>query len=57
LSRLKCLFLENTTVTDAGLVHLQGLHQLQGLGLDNTKVTDGGVRKLQQALPKCYIHR
>jgi hypothetical protein len=33
------------------------LHQLQGLGLDNTKVTDGGVRKLQQALPKCYIHR
>jgi hypothetical protein len=57
LSRLKCLFLENTTVTDAGLVHLQGMHQLQGLGLDNTKVTDEGVRKLQQALPKCYIHR
>ena len=39
--------LDNTKVTDAGLVHLQGLSQLQDLGLDDTKVTDAGLVHLQ----------
>ena len=39
--------LDNTGITDAGLVHLQGLKQLQSLGLDNTKVTDAGLMHLQ----------
>ena len=49
--------LVNTKVTDAGLVHLKGLTNLQSLGLKNTKVTDAGVKKLQAALPKCEINR
>jgi hypothetical protein len=39
--------LANTQITDAGLVHLQGLSQLQGLDLSGTKVTDAGLAHLQ----------
>ena len=49
------LYLNNTQVTDAGLVHLKGLSKLQYLDLSNTQVTDEGVKKLQQALPNCII--
>ena len=49
--------LNNTKVTDAGLVHLKGLSKLQTLFLQGTKVTDAGVKKLQAALPKCRISR
>lgn len=44
-------------MTDAGLLHLQGLSQLQVLQLYNTQVTRQGVKKLQQALPNCEIQR
>ena len=47
LSQLQELWLDNTKVTDAGLVHLQGLSQLQVLWLDDTKVTDAGLVHLQ----------
>ena len=47
--------LEHTGVTDAGLVHLEGLAQLQSLYLRNTNVTDPGIEKLRQALPNCKI--
>jgi hypothetical protein len=49
--------LSNTKVTDAGLVHLQGLTKLQELYLSKTNVTDAGVKKLQAELPKCRIMR
>ncbi len=57
----------HTQVSDAGLVHLEGLTRLQSLylvgtvvnswGRDSvgTKVTDEGVTRLQQALPQCKI--
>ena len=51
------LDLFDAQVTDAGLVHLKGLTQLQELYLVDTKVTDEGVKKLQQALPNCKIRR
>jgi len=35
------------STTDAGLVYLQGLGQLQWLGLDNSNVTDAGLAHLQ----------
>ena len=36
-------------ITDAGLVHLKGLTNLQQLNLRGTKVTSAGVVALQQA--------
>ena len=44
-----------TKVTDAGLEHLKGLTNLEGLWLDHTKVTDADVARLKQALPDCQI--
>ena len=38
-----CVFLFDTNVTDAGLVHLKGLTELQKLWLSATKVTDAGL--------------
>ena len=55
LVRVTDVFLSGTPDTNAALVHLQGLSQLQWLDLTGTKVTDQGVKKLQQALPKCNI--
>jgi hypothetical protein len=57
LGQVQSLRLDNPNITDAGLVHLQGLSQLQTLDLTGSRVTDEGVRKLQRALPNCYIHR
>jgi hypothetical protein len=54
---LRTLNLSDTPISDAGLEHLKGLTQLQGLMLAHTKVTDAGVRELQKALPKCSIGR
>ena len=44
-------------ITDAGLVHLKGLTNLEGLLLIGTQVTDAGVAKLKEALPDCRISR
>ena len=55
--QLISLRLDDTKITDAGLVYLQGLSQLQELHIANTKVTEQGVKKLQQALPNCKIVR
>jgi hypothetical protein len=54
---LNILNLEGTHVTDAGLMHLAALRNLQGILLGGTQVTEAGVEKLQRALPKCTIHR
>ena len=42
-------------ITDADLVHLKGLMELQELNLGDAKVTDTGVADLQKALPNCKI--
>ena len=57
LTNLDDLSLWGTKVTDAGLVHLKGLTGLRLLNLWKTQVTGEGVRKLQEALPDCYIGR
>ena len=49
--------LRGTKITDAGLVHLKGLTNLQTLNLGGTKITDAGVADLQKALPNCKIYR
>ena len=49
--------LGNRKITDAGLVHLKGLVNLQTLDLAFTKTTDAGVADLQKALPNCKISK
>ena len=41
------LHLENTAITDAGLVHLKGLKDLKELSLINTAITDAGLVHLK----------
>ena len=55
LVNLKSLYLNETKVTDAGLVHLKELKKLEVLFLNDTKVTDAGAKELQKSLPDCYI--
>ena len=47
LTKLKELYLNNTKITDAGLVHLKGLTKLERLWLSNTQVTDAGLMHLK----------
>ena len=59
LTKLRILELYYTKITDAGLVHLEGMTKLQFqyLNLNYTKVTAAGVTKLKALLPKCMIKR
>ncbi|MBN2292680.1 MAG: leucine-rich repeat domain-containing protein [Pirellulales bacterium] len=57
LTSLQELDLDGTQVTDAGLEYIKGLPSLHSLYLDDTQITDVGVKKLQKALPKCWIDR
>lgn len=45
-----------TAITDAGLVHIKGLTELQDFELRYTQVTDAGVAELKKALPNCLIN-
>ena len=47
--------LSKTQVTDAGLVHLKELANLQYLFLGEAKITDSGIVELQKTLPNCEI--
>ena len=46
LKLIDCTF--NTIITDAGVAHLQGLVQLEGISLADTQVTDKGLEYLKQ---------
>ena len=50
------LLLSGRRITDAGLVHLQGLTNLKWLRLFSTEITDKGVAELKKALQVCEIH-
>ena len=41
--------LNNTTITDAGLVHLKEMTKLRRLNLGNTKITDAGLEHLKRS--------
>jgi hypothetical protein len=57
LDQLETVWLHHTNVSDAGLVHLEGLRSLQQVELMETLVTDAGVARLQQRLPHARILR
>jgi hypothetical protein len=44
---MSAVYLPNTEVTDAGLVHIKGLTDLETLILNNTQVTDAGLVHLK----------
>ena len=46
-NRNELLNLDSTEVTDAGLVHVEGLSRLESLDLANTKVTGTGLVHLE----------
>ena len=49
--------LADTQITNAGLEHLKGLTNLEGLWLNDTQVTDDGVAELQQSFLSCVVTR
>ena len=51
MSNITRLQLSHTLVTDAGLLSLRSLQDLEYLNLTDTKITDTGLRALEQ-LPK-----
>jgi len=55
MTKLQRLELRNTGVTDAGLVHFEGMKELGQLWLFGTKVTNAGAANLQKKLPKCRV--
>ncbi len=48
--------LTSTKITDAGLVHLQGLTSLQELILRNTQITDAGLVHLEGLTSLGWLH-
>lgn len=54
LRHLQELYVSCAT-TDADLVHLKGLRQLQRLDLCHSQISEEGANTLQAALPKCQI--
>ena len=59
LTNLQSLYLNAfvSKVTDAGLVDLKELANLQYLLLGEAKITDSGIVELQKTLPNCEIIR
>ena len=58
MANLQPLRLSYTQVTDAGLVHLKGLTNLESLALaSRTQITDAGITELQTTLPNCKISK
>ncbi len=55
LRELQLLSLDDTRVTDTGLIHLKGLSSLKWLKLSRTKVTDAGIAELQKSLPHLQV--
>ena len=57
LTELRRLKLRRTSVSDAGLVRLKGLVNLEDLDIGGTLVTDAGVQELRKVLPKLNVSR
>jgi hypothetical protein len=54
-NKLKGLWIESDSITDAGLKHLAKLSGLRTLDLYGTEVSEEGAAELREALPRCKI--
>jgi hypothetical protein len=52
---LRQVNLEDTGITDRGLVPLQSLNQLEFLWLEGSQVTPSGVEELSRSIPECLV--
>jgi hypothetical protein len=52
---LRVLCVGATSITDAGLVRLHSLTELEELRVRDTLVTAEGIAQLQRALPGCKV--
>ena len=52
---LRELYLNDTKITDAGLLLLTGLSHLQAVNVGGTGVSETGVNLLRIALPSCSV--
>ena len=57
LPHLAVLNLSDTNIDDTALMVLHDMTSLRHLSVTGTAVTDKGIAELQQALPRCRIHR
>ena len=57
LAKLQVLALTGDKVTDEDLQYLTSMKTLDTVWLTDTRVSVDGVRRLQQALPECDIHK
>ena len=58
LTKLRNLELTDIAgVTDAGLIHLRGLKNLEHLDVRNTAVTARGAKELRSRLPRVKVRR
>jgi hypothetical protein len=56
LPRLRFLHLIDVPITDAGLVHLYGLDNLESFYLDGSECTEEGLSELIKQLPNLHFH-
>jgi hypothetical protein len=57
LMGLQSLKLNETAVTDAGLLRLKGSRNLKYVEVHQTRVSEEGIAKLREALPKVEVIR
>jgi hypothetical protein len=55
MRNLRYIQLDNTRITDAGLMRLEELKGLDSLSLGDTQITNDGIIKLKKALPNTSI--
>lgn len=57
LPNLWVLDVSRTGVTDAGIMRLKGLANLEHLEIDGTNITETGIANVKMALPKLTVTR
>ena len=57
LTELEWLSLNGNVITTKGIVHLKGLKKLKELHLEGTGIGPFSLAELEEALPKCKIHK
>jgi len=54
---LRWVYLDDTLISDAGLMHFTRVKKLDAMMVHRTRVTERGVRLLLNTLPRCNIQR
>ncbi|QEG33680.1 hypothetical protein [Bythopirellula goksoeyrii] len=56
-NNLKVLDMRGTGITDAGLVHLYALTELEFILVSGTQITDNGIRRFKEFNQDCNVYR